>query len=173
MLTFTGAEHRRGQLADDAVAMARRIDDPRALATAWRPGVMRWPDRTTSIADPLRPTEIIECARLVHDRTIELLGHRLRFLALAEAGNWADVDDEIRSYAAVSEPTGQPVLNWYLPLWRGTRAQMRGDGPGADAQAAELHRLVAASGSTNAKMLEGNQRVLREIIAGHPRRSSR
>jgi len=168
VLSFTGAEHRRGQLADHAVAMARRLDDPRALATALaaRCDALAGPDHVGSRS--AAATEIIECARLVHDRTIELLGHRLRFLALAEGGNWADVDDEIRSYAAVSEPTGQPVLNWYLPLWRGTRAQMRGDGPGADAQAAELRRLVAASGSTNAKMLEGNQRVLREIMAGHP-----
>ena len=167
-LTFTGAERRRGLLADEAAAMARRINDPRALAAALaaRCDALAGPDHvdTRSAA----AAEIIECARRVHDRTIELLGRRLRLLALAEAGNWTGVDDEIRAYAAVSDPTGQPGLNWYLPLWRGTRAQMRGDGPVVDAEAVELHRLVEASGSANARVLEINQKVLNGIIAGRP-----
>ena len=167
-LTFTGAERRRGLLAEDAVAMARRINDPRALAAALaaRCDALAGPDHveTRSAA----AAEIIECAGRVHDRTIELLGHRLRLVALAEAGKWTDVDDEIRAYAAVSEPTGQPGLNWYLPLWRGTRAQMRGDRVAADTQATELRRLAEASGSTNARILESNQRVLNAIIASQP-----
>ena len=102
--------------------MARRINHPRALAAALaaRCDALAGPDHveTRSAA----AAEIIECAGRVHDRTIELLGHRLRLVALAEAGKWTDVDDEIRAYEAGTQPTGQPGLNWYLPLWRGTRA---------------------------------------------------
>src|SRR5664279_262434 len=89
-------------------------------------------------------------------------------VALAEAGKWAKVDDEIHSYAAVSEPTRQPGLNWYLPLWRGMRAAMRGDRPAQDEQAAELERLVASSGSNNALLLEGTQQLVRAIDADRP-----
>ena len=170
-LTFTGAEHRRRHLADDAVAMARRIHDPRALATALAAqcDAFAGPDHIDvrrAAAD-----EIITCARTVHDRTMELLGRRMRLVALAEAGELGrGADDQIRSYAAVSEPTRQPGLNWYLPLWRGMRAAMRGDRPAQDEQAAELQRLVAFSGSKNALLLEGTQHLVRAIDAGRPRR---
>ncbi len=167
-LTFTGAEPRRRQLADDAVTMARRIDDPRGLAAALaaRCDALAGPDHI----DVRRAAaeEIIRCARRVHDRTIELLGHRIRLVALAESGRWIDVDDEIRSYASVSEPTGQPGVNWYLPLWRGARAAMRADLAAEQEQSAELHRLVTLSGSNNARLLEGTQALVRAVDAGAP-----
>ncbi|HEY5114924.1 MAG TPA: hypothetical protein VIJ00_05330, partial [Nakamurella sp.] len=167
-LTFTGAEHRRRQLADDAVAMARRVHDPRALATALAAqcDALAGPDHVE--VRRAAAAEIIACARTVHDRTMELLGRRMLLVALAEAGKWAKVDDEIHSYAAVSEPTRQPGLNWYLPLWRGMRAAMRGDRPAQDEQAAELERLVASSGSNNALLLEGTQQLVRAIDEGRP-----
>ena len=148
--------------------MARRIDDPRALATALAAQCDAFAGPDHIGVRRAAAGEIIACARTVRDRTMELLGRRMLLVALAEAGSWVGVDDEIRSYAAVSEPTRQPGLNWYLPLWRGMRAAMRGDRSGQHEQAAELQRLVGSSGSKNALLLEGTQQLVRAIDEGRP-----
>ena len=91
-LAFTGAEPRRRNLADAAVAMARRLGDPRALAVALaaRCDALAGPDHVA--ARQGMAGEIVVCARAARDRTLELLGRRLRLLALAEAGRWPEVD---------------------------------------------------------------------------------
>ncbi len=167
-LAFTGDEQRRIDLADDAVAMARRIDDPRALAAALaaRCDVLAGPDHVAERGSAAE--EIIACARRERGRTRELLGRRLRLLALAEAGDWIAVDGEIDAYARVAETLRQPGLTWYVPLWRGTRAAMRGEPAAAAEHTAELDRQVALSGSSNAEILALTQHLVRAVDAGDP-----
>jgi len=87
-LTFTGAEHRRRHLADNAVAMARRLDDPQALATALAAqcDALVGPDHIDvrrAAAD-----DIIACARTVHDRTMELLAAGFGWSRMPKPGAW-------------------------------------------------------------------------------------
>ena len=165
-LSFTGDEQRRRDLADDAVAMARRVDDPQALvaALAARCDVLAGPDHV--LERQAAAEEIIACARRARDRTQELLGRRLRLLALAEAGDWIGVDREIDTYARVAETVRQPGLIWYVPLWRGMRAAMRGDPVAVAEYTAELTRRVQLSGSGNAEILALTQLFVREVDAG-------
>ena len=125
-LAFTGVEPRRRDLADTAAAAARRLGDLRALAVALaaRCDARAGPDHVADRRDMAE--EIIACARTVQDRTLELLGRRLRLVALAEAGSWPEVDREIDTYTRVVEPLRMPGLTWYVPLWRGARAMMGG-----------------------------------------------
>jgi hypothetical protein len=167
-LAFTGAEDRRVELADDAVAMARRLGDPRALAVAlaaWCDAVAG-PDHVT--ARQAAATEIIVSAHAAHDRSLELLGIRLEVVALAEAGDWAGVDRAVDSYTRVVRSVRQPGLMWLEPLWRGARATMRGDSAAEAEHEVELTRLAEASGSSNAELLQLTQRFARGVLSGSP-----
>ncbi|MBN9111206.1 MAG: AAA family ATPase [Pseudonocardia sp.] len=165
-LAFTAGEGRRRGLAEDAVATARRLGDARALAGA----LAAWCDAAAGpehVADRrAAATEIVAIARVAGDRAAELLGRRLRLVALAEAGEWAGVDVEIDAYARVAEAVRRPDLAWPVPLWRGTRATMRGDDEAADTHAAELHRLTASSHSANAELLGLTQEFVRAGLDG-------
>jgi hypothetical protein len=165
-LAFTGREPRRRTLAADAVAMARRLADPRALAAALAAS-------SDAMAGPAHvrqrramAEEIVGCAREVGDRVLELLGRRLRLLALAEAGHWAEVDNEIDGYARIALPLCRPGLTWYVPLWRGARASMQGDVAAAAGYDAQLAAQVERSGSVNAELLMLTQRFVLATLAG-------
>jgi hypothetical protein len=161
-LSFTGAAtEQREALSTQAVAMARRLGDPAVLAAALaaRCDAISGPDHVAERR--AAATEIIEVARAGGDRTREMLGRRLLVVALAEAGDWPAVDAEISSYARLAEHLAQPRLTWYVPLWRGTRAFMRGDLALADEHARELGELAERAGSVNGRLLGLVQRFMR------------
>ncbi|MBV9922098.1 MAG: AAA family ATPase, partial [Pseudonocardia sp.] len=167
-LAFTGAEARRRQLAEDAVSTARAADDPLALADALaaRCEALAGPDHVR--ARRAAAEEIIACSSRSRDRTRELLGRRLRVVALAEGGDWVALDGEIESYARLSQRVRSPGSSWYEPLWRGSRAAMRGDGEAEAAHRAELVADVERSGSVNAELLLLTQQLCRAVHAGRP-----
>ncbi|MCE0765670.1 hypothetical protein LWC35_22590, partial [Pseudonocardia kujensis] len=167
-LAFTGDEPRRLALADEAVAGARRLGDPRVLAAALAA-------RCDATAGPAHVAErraaadeIVACARRIPDRARELLGRRLRTVALAEAGRWADVDVEIAAYAHVAQPLRQAGLSWCVPLWRGARALAAGDEEAWRRHDAELAGLVTRSRSGNAEILLLTQRFVAAVLGGRP-----
>jgi tetratricopeptide (TPR) repeat protein len=166
-LAFTGVdEGRRDTLSARAVGMARRVADPRVLAGALaaRCDAVSGPDH---VGERLAAAEeMTALARAVGDHGGELLGRRLAVVALAEVGRWPAVDAEIAAYAATADRLGQPRLAWYGPLWRGSRALMRGDLMTADECAARLADLASASGSANARLLRLVQRMVRAGNSG-------
>ena len=166
-LAFTeAAPERRETLSTEAVAMARRLGDPAVLAAALaaRCDAISGPDHLAERR--AAAAEVITLARTGGDRTTEMLGRRLLVVALAEAGDWSAVDAEISSYARAAEHLAQPRLTWYVPLWRGARALMRGDLALADAQARELRGLAERAGSVNARLLGLVQRFVRLVGEG-------
>jgi hypothetical protein len=166
-LAFTdAAPQQREALSAEAVAMTRRLGDPAALAAALaaRCDAISGPDHITERR--AAAGEIIGLARVGGDRTLELLGGRLLVVALAEAGEWSAVDAEISSYARLAGHLSQPRLTWYVPLWRGARALMRGDLALADEQARELSELAGQAGSVNARLLGLVQRFVRLVSEG-------
>ncbi|HEY3952158.1 MAG TPA: AAA family ATPase [Streptosporangiaceae bacterium] len=163
-LAFTEvAAEQREVLSAEAVAMARRLGDPAVLAAALaaRCDAISGPDHVAERC--AAAAEIIELARAGGDRTGEMLGRRLLVVALAEAGEWPAVDAEISSYARLAEQLAQPRLTWYVPLWRGARALMRGDLARADEHARELGELAERAGSVNARLLGLVQRFVRLV----------
>ncbi|HEY2691509.1 MAG TPA: AAA family ATPase [Streptosporangiaceae bacterium] len=159
-------EPRRMQLAAEAVRQARSAGDDAALASALaalcdaQAGPDHCPARLAHAA------EIIDIAARRRDPVLELLGRRLRLVALLETGAIADWDTETRAYRVTAEALGHPLYLWYVPLWRGMRALM--DGRFADCRdatdaAAEIgHR----AGSGNAELLVGTQRWCLAAEAG-------
>ncbi len=166
-LAFTGAApEQREAVSAEAVAMARRLGDPAVLAAALaaRCDAISGPDHVAERR--AAAAEVIELARAGGDRTGELLGRRLLLVALAEAAEWPAVDAEISSYARLAEPLAQPRLTWYVPLWRGARALMRGDLALAGEHARELGELAERAGSVNARLLGLVQRFIRLVSEG-------
>lgn len=157
-LTMQESVERRRAAAEDAVAMSRRVGDDRTLAYA----LSAHCDAIAGPADAERrlgsSDEIIRIARSIGDRSLELLGRRLRVVALLEIGDMRAVDREIEQYAAVADIHRQPLYSWYVALWRGLRALMRGEFDAALGFAAEAEAIGARAHSTNAPMLASVQR---------------
>lgn len=125
-LSFVASEERRRALAEEAVAMARRLEDRAALAYALG-------SHCDAIAGPSQAeerkaeaTEIVRLAQETGDRGTELLGRRLRLVALLELGDMPAADAEVENFARTAEALRQPLYLWYVPLWRGMRALMEG-----------------------------------------------
>jgi hypothetical protein len=98
-------------------------------------------------------TEIVGLARRTGDRELELLGRRLRFLALLERGAMTEVDAEIDAFARAAATLRQPLYDWYVPLWRGMRALMDGRFDRCEALLAEAEAMGQAAGSDNAALM--------------------
>jgi tetratricopeptide (TPR) repeat protein len=159
---------RRVRLSEDAVAAARDANDALALGYA----LASWCDVFAGPADVKRrldaTAEILACAATARDTRLELLGRRLRVVALLEAGAIADVDDEIAAFASLADRLGQVVYSWYVPLWRAMRAVMDGRLEDADRLRRDAGRLGEAAHSENAAMLTGSQHAMLRCEIGDP-----
>ncbi|MFE7856564.1 ATP-binding protein, partial [Streptomyces sp. NPDC057403] len=149
---------RRLALAEEAVETAREAGDPATLAVALaalcdaRPGPDDCRDRLGWSA------RIVETARELRDPVLELLGRRLRSVALMETGAFDEADAEAAAYEAVVRPLRRPLYAWYVPLWRGMRALMEGRYEDCAAELDEVERLGRRAGSANAALLAVTQR---------------
>jgi hypothetical protein len=152
-LSFVGSEQRRLSLVDEAVVLARHSGDRAALAAALasRCDAIAGPDHVTERLGAA--SEIVSLARQAADRPLELLGRRLRVIALSEFGSMADVDEEIGAFERVAELHGDPLYRWYVPLWRGMRALSRGELADAERYAGEALDMGSRAGSANALVL--------------------
>ncbi|MFF4361695.1 ATP-binding protein [Streptomyces sp. NPDC001604] len=151
-------EKHRIALAEEAVGTAREAGDPATLGPALaalcdaRPG----PDHCRDRLD--WSTQIVTTARDLRDPVLELLGRRLRLVALMETGDFAGADAEALAYETAVRPLRRPLYAWYVPLWRGARALMEGRYEDCAAALDEVEDLGRRAGSANAAMLAVTQR---------------
>ncbi|GAA0686075.1 hypothetical protein GCM10010193_44920 [Kitasatospora atroaurantiaca] len=151
-------EQRRLALAEEAVRTARSARDPATLAYALSAlcDVRSGPDHCR---DRLGwAGESVALARQAGEPTLELLGRRLRLVALLETGDIAGADAEALAYEAAARPLHRPLYEWYVPLWRGARALMEGRFEDCRAALDEAESLGEQAGSGNAAILVGTQR---------------
>jgi tetratricopeptide (TPR) repeat protein len=152
-LAYSAPPERRLALAEEAVAIARRCGEPASLAHA----LAAHCDAISGPADNARrldqAAEIIALAITLGDRRLELLGRRLRLVALLERGDTARADAEIEAYERVAVTLRQPLYLWYVPLWRGMRALAQGDVTTVETCYDEAARLGRQAGSHNALLL--------------------
>lgn len=118
---------RRATLSQEAIASARRMEDPIALASALnaRHVVLREPgnvEERLAIA-----TEMMQLARKVDDKELTLRGHMWRLTDLLELGDLPTADREIGMYAQRAEELQQPSYLWFLAVWNSTRMWLRGN----------------------------------------------
>ena len=152
-LSFLGSAERRVALAAESVAMARRLGSQPAVAH----GLAAHCD---AIAGPVyaeqrevESGEIVQIASELGDPALELLGLRLRVVALAEQGRLERVADDVRAFALVAARLRQPFYGWYVPLWRGFAAHLVGDLEELRRRAEEVVGLAGTADSQNAQIL--------------------
>lgn len=146
----------RGAWSDEAVVLAREAGDGRTIAYA----LSAWCDSKSGpayIKARLEAAaEMLSVAEATGDGEAALMARRFRVVALLERGD-PEVHDEIGRFAAVAEALGQPLYRWYVPLFRGMQALLRGDLDEADRLCERAAALGLAAGSDNAQMLSETQ----------------
>jgi hypothetical protein len=156
-LSFVAPTARRLELANAALAMARRLGEPRALGYAlagWCDAVAG-PDHCATRRSAA--SEIVHLGVQARDPQLELLGRRLLVVALFELGELVVADAEIDAYARVAEMIRQPRYRWFVPLWRATRALTVGDFARAEMLTREAETIGALVDSENAAVLTAVQ----------------
>ena len=154
------AAPRRQALSEQAIGLARRVEDSGALGYAlasWC-DVVPGPD---AVEDRLAAAEeILASAASIRDIGLELLGRRLRVVALLEVGRIDEVDSEVAAYTSSAGRIGQPAYSWYVPLWQAMRACMDGHFDTAERLRAAAEVVGASAHSENARMLVASQRAM-------------
>ncbi|MER5638973.1 AAA family ATPase [Kitasatospora sp. NPDC002227] len=150
-------QERRAQ-AEEAVRLARAAGDAATLAYA----LSALCDARAGPADCERrrewAEEIVRLARSLPEPSLELLGRRLRLVALMELGEAAEADREVLAYGATEHALRQPLYSWYVPLWQGMRALLEGRFADCERRLAEVAELGRRAGSGNAELLGSTQR---------------
>ena len=152
----SGQEERRVALAGRALATARSGGEavtPRQLAAVLAAHCDAIPGPAHAEERLAESSEVVDIGTRLGDRAVELLGRRLRLVARLETGDQAGADAEIEAYAALAALLRQPLYGWYVPLWRGMRALMRGDLDGCEQWADEAAAVGAQAHSANAEVL--------------------
>ncbi|MDQ3529061.1 MAG: AAA family ATPase [Actinomycetota bacterium] len=167
-LSFAGSEARRLALAQEAVDGARRSGDGRALAAAIaaRCDAMAGPDH---VAERLgAASEIIGLAQRRGDLPLELLGRRLRVVALLELRDLEALHAELAAFARAADRLGDPLYGWYVPMWKAMLSYADGRIDDALRLAGDAGELGRSAGSTNAELL----RQTMELFASIDRRDA-
>lgn len=137
---------RSSRLADDAVALATRADDPVA---AWEALVqqhrVRWGG--TDLDERLAASaELVALGESLEDPERALLGRARRVVDLLAAGRRPDAEDEIAAFGRTVDAARRPSFRWHLVLWAGTRALVEGRLTAAEGHGADVAALVASRG---------------------------
>lgn len=123
---------RRAQLSDEALAIARRIKDPRTLARTlnsryvalWGPQTQ--PERLAN------SREAVVLAERLEDPLISFQAARFGSHAAMEAGELALADRLLERARELADRLGQPILQWYFAVTRAKRSSI--SGPLAEAE---------------------------------------
>ena len=152
-LSFVGSAEDRLALADQAIEAARLGSHPRALgsALAARCDAMAGPDHVEQRLE--MSAEIVDIARRIGEPELELLGRRLRIVALLERRDLTGFDAEVSNYAFAAATIGDALYDWWVPLWRGTRAHADGRFDDARELRADARERGLEGGSSNADVL--------------------
>lgn len=125
-LYFSTQRERMEELSQEAVQIARELDDPEATAYACsaRRAVLWDP---THLAERLEAsTAMLTAARRVGDLELQLQAHAWLVVDLLESGQRDGVDAQIDVFDVGAEQLRQPLFRWQALIWRAMRALLDG-----------------------------------------------
>jgi hypothetical protein len=138
-LYWSAPPERRHALADEAIAMARRVNDPATLAFVLSDAhLATWDPDSLERSLPWA-SEIYGLAERVGNTELAMAAHSWRISLLLESGDMATVDQEIETFTANARRLHQQRAQGQATLHRCARALMIGDFH-------EAERLLAEAG---------------------------
>ncbi|MGH8984741.1 MAG: ATP-binding protein, partial [Acidimicrobiia bacterium] len=152
--------------AEQALELAQQLGDPVLIgqALAALNDALGGPSHT--MTRRANADAMVELAMAAGDRSLELLGYRFRVVADLEAGDFTAVDRDVAAFTRLAEGLRQPLVSWYVPLWRGMRALLAGDVDAADRHQLEVAAAAQATGSLNADLLSTSLRFAIDVAGG-------
>src|SRR4051794_31090249 len=149
-LYYAGEPELRMALSEEAVDIARRIGDPRTLATCldarhyalWNPENV---EERLEVAAELR-----RVAEETGDPELELQGAGWTIIDLMELGDIQGVDIQIAAASKLAEALHRPIWLWWTSLFRGARAALAGDFDAAEQLAQETLAIGQRGQAENA-----------------------
>ena len=176
----------RVTLSRQAVGMARRVGDNGALSYALSSlcdalaGPAHVDERIAASTEMIRLAAepaagaarcgVESCSVCLCSPEFALLGRRIRLVANLKAGDVAATDEDIEAYARLAEHLRQPLYLWYVPLFRGMRALMRGELNEAERLTSEAAAVASQTTSGNGDLLTLVQRAGEAWERGDPAR---
>lgn len=165
---FVVSDQVRVARSREALDAARRGGDPKLLSYTLSSycDAIPGPEHTE---ERLRlATEMVRLGVESADPESELLGRRFRVVALLEAGDLDRIDDEIVAFERTAQRLRWPLVEWYPPLWHGTRALISGRLDEAAQLTATARHIGEQGGSVNAGIVSDVQRIQWLLEQGRP-----
>jgi hypothetical protein len=158
-LYFSASTAERAELSSEAVAIAQRVGDPAALASAlsarhlalWGPENL---DERIEAA-----TEVIRLGESQDDRELMLRGRVWRMADLMERGDISAVDSDLDLLMTGAEELRDPLYLWNAPLLRAMRATLEGRFAEGEELAAEALSIGRGTQAQNAVWLYSIQQL--------------
>ncbi|MGZ8695265.1 MAG: ATP-binding protein, partial [Gaiellaceae bacterium] len=163
-LAYAPAEARRRALVEEAVAAARTLADPGAVAVALTAShVVHWAPEHLS-ARLAAADELIALGERTGDPEIGLHGRHWRIVDLLEHGDVASAADEIGVYDRLAAEARLPAFSWYVPAWRAAIAGYRGDLASGRRLADEAHAQATRVRDNNADPVLAANRYTLHVV---------
>jgi hypothetical protein len=151
-LYYADAEGRaRGEACSaQAVELARATGDPAALGAALHARrIALW--RADRLQERLATTaELIALGEREGLPELEVQGRHWNFVDILESGDTDAARRALNRYEEATDRLGLPAWSWYVPLWRGCLAAMRGEYDAARELAARAAEIGTRAGDANA-----------------------
>jgi DNA-binding SARP family transcriptional activator len=147
----------RDWMTAEALAMARRLDDPVALCAALAARhLVTW--RIDNLAERVAlADELVAVAQQHEIRYAELIGRHFRMVDALERADAELLESDYVACEELAETLGQHAFKVQLAWFRAARAQFRGDLDEAERLVREAFELNAASAESAAVMAYGAQ----------------
>jgi hypothetical protein len=149
-LAFSPDTPRRSRIADEALAIARRVADPATLAHVL---VRRYTPFVTTSERHAEMVELAEIARRLDDPALEVWSYLLLSMSSFSVG---DIEQYAHSLAALvqgSEAIGQPVLRWFATFFSSAARRIAGELHDAEDRAQRALEIGRAAGMADARAM--------------------
>ena len=155
-LYFTNAAERRVSLSQEAVAVARRVGEPKVLVDTLRVAHLYafGPNFDQGLT---MSTELLRLANETGDRAIALDAHGWRIYDLLILGDIEAVDADIEAYERLAEELRQPFYLWFAASYRAMRSLLDGRFEEGERLAAQALAIGQRAQGPNAAMWFGVQ----------------
>lgn len=161
--SYVASREHRLAYSQEAVALSRQSGDAklRAYALSSLCDALPGPEHNEERLE--LATTMVRLSIDARDPESELLGRRLRLVALLERGDMVGVDAEAAAFERTAARMRWPLVTWYPPVWRGMRALIEGRLDDAKRLAMNARDIGRRGGSGNAELAADSQ-VLRIAI---------